>query len=210
MLEVQTAPAVPRLYFWALQVGFSDLGRDLGAAHTGLQWHPAAPAGAVNWGGYGPGGELLDGSTTGLPEADGPNTRHYALAPARPYRLRVFSPAPGTWRSEVTDLVTGLPSTVRDLYVAATGLVGPVVWSEVFADCDDPPVRARWSGAVVVTQDGTEHPVLAARPTYQERAQGGCDNTQSFVEGDGFVQASGLQAQRPPVPPSLVLDLRAR
>ncbi len=48
-------PAVPRLYFWALQVSFASGPRLQGGAHLGLQWHPRYPGStAVNFGGYGP------------------------------------------------------------------------------------------------------------------------------------------------------------
>src|SRR5947209_2169378 len=48
-IEVLVPPAVPELYFWALQAGFSGGG----AAHTGLQWFPEGSGRpAVNWGGY--------------------------------------------------------------------------------------------------------------------------------------------------------------
>src|ERR1700678_1458228 len=59
--ELRRPPERSVLYFWALQVGFARQGRRLGGAHTGLQWHPAASTGAVNWGGYGPGGGELPG-----------------------------------------------------------------------------------------------------------------------------------------------------
>jgi hypothetical protein len=200
VVEVAPAPAVSKLYFWALQVSFLDRGRDLGAGHTGLQWHPAAPAGAVNWGGYHAGGGVLDGTGSDLPPVDGPHTRHCAWSPGRPYRFRVWSPGPGAWRSEITDLATGRPTVIRDLLVAATSLGNPVVWAEVFADCDDPPTQVRWSHLEASAGTGQVFTATSARPTYQSHADGGCANTISYAEGSCFVQATGLAGARPPGP----------
>lgn len=130
-LEVVRPPVVPRLYFWALQVTFDDGRRRRGAAHLGLQAHPAHPGGtAVNWGGYrapGDGGGELAGSASTLPSATGnANTRDYRWLPHRPYRLRIFSPAPQRWRGEVTDVGTGQRTMVRDLDVTAGSLIQPV------------------------------------------------------------------------------------
>src|SRR5207302_11288880 len=51
VLEVVVPPSVPQLYFWALQAGFHDGRRTVGAGHTGLQWLPTgAPKAAVHWG----------------------------------------------------------------------------------------------------------------------------------------------------------------
>lgn len=217
VLEIAPPPAVRKLYFWALQVSFVDRGRDLGAGHTGLQWHPAAAAGAVNWGGYhAGGGGVLDGTGSDLPPVDGPHTRHYPWSPGRPYRFRVWSPAPGAWRSEVTDLATGQANVIRDLLVPATGLANPVVWAEVFADCDDPPTEARWSrleartggtDAGGGTAAGDDHVVTATsvRLSYQTHADGGCANTLSYAEQSSFVQATGLPAARPAAPDVLRL-----
>ncbi len=156
VVQVARAPAVRRLYFWALQVSFVHDGRELGAGHTGLQWHPGAPAGAVNWGGYHSSGPLpsaalpsgdgtLSGTGSALPPVDGPHTRHFPWSAGHRYRFRVWSPAAGAWRSEVTDLESAQTTPIRDLLVPATALATPVVWSEVFAKCDDPPTEVRWS-----------------------------------------------------------------
>jgi len=75
-LEVLVAPTVPALWFWALQASFVDRGRDGGAGHLGLQWHPDHPGStAVNWGGYDASGTELSGSAAGVASARGkPNT----------------------------------------------------------------------------------------------------------------------------------------
>src|SRR5690349_12962684 len=60
VLEIVEPPAVPHLYFWALQASFVDRGRRIGGAHLGLQWYDRHPGGtAVNWGGYRDGGGEL-------------------------------------------------------------------------------------------------------------------------------------------------------
>lgn len=197
VVEVVRQPQVARLYFWALQVSFVDHGRPVGAGHTGLQWHPGAPQGAVNWGGYadrqaGGGGGELPGSVAMLPPVDGPNTCHYPWQSGRPYRLRVWSPDPGAWRAEITDLAAAETTVVRDLWAGADALASPVVWSEVFARCDDPPTEVRWSALEVVPASGEVLPVLSVRPTYQSHREGGCANTESQAGAGYFAQFTGL------------------
>jgi hypothetical protein len=85
--------------------------------------------------------------------------------------------------------------------------VNPMVWSEVFADCDDPPVAVRWSEPVVVSRSGEHVQVPAALTRYQSRHDGGCDNTSSTVDGDAFVQTTAT-ARRAPAGTRLVLDRR--
>jgi hypothetical protein len=195
-VEVRTPPAVDRLYFWALQVSFEDRGRHLGAGHTGLQWHPTAPGGAVNWGGYDPGGRELPGSRSDLPAVDSANTRRWSWSPRVPYQLRVWSPTDGAWRAEVTNTVDGATTVIRDLLVPATELTRPVVWAEVFARCDDPPTEARWSDLLVVDTSGIDHAVTVASVTYQPGSSGGCSNTEAVVDGPAFVQRTGLAERR--------------
>src|SRR6516165_4743814 len=93
-LVVPALPSVTRLYFWALQVSFAD-----GAgAHLGLQWgaDPITRMQHVNWGGYGPSGAELSGSTSNLPSSfANPNTRDYDWKPGRPYQLRISRQAGG-------------------------------------------------------------------------------------------------------------------
>jgi hypothetical protein len=179
VLEVVEPPTVAHLYFWALQATFVDRrGRSVGAAHLGLQWHAGHPGGtAVNWGGYrSDGSGELDGDESGLPSATGNrNTRDFAWRPRTPYRLRI-TPA---GRGEVTDVSSGVTTVVRRLHVpGAVALEHPVVWSEVFARCDDPPAAVQWSDL--------EPPPSATRVTYQSYEDGGCTNTVG-----GFVQRTG-------------------
>lgn len=198
-LEVLEPPAVDRLYFWALQVGFHDGRRDRGAAHTGLQWLPAPPGPsrpAVNWGGYRSptdGGGELGGNESDLPGLDdNPNTRLYSWQPGRPYRLAVErSPAgDGWWRATVTDTVTGETTVVRDLDARASWLSSPVVWSEVFARCDDPRVTVRWSGLRALGDGGEALAPGELSVSYQSRAEGGCDNTTVEVDRVGVLQVT--------------------
>jgi hypothetical protein len=180
-IEVVGPPAVPRLYFWALQVGFSGGG----AAHTGLQWLPVQDGiPAVNWGGYAAEGGELDGSVSPLPTLDGnPNTRLFDWAPNEPYRLTVARSPERGWRATVNDVV------IRDLWAPGEHLVSPIVWSEVFAACDDPSVVVRWSDLKATTASGSTVKPDGVLVTYQSYVEGGCDNTTVEADGrGGFLQ----------------------
>ena len=196
MVEIGRPPAPGSLYFWALQVGFALDGRSAGAGHTGLQWHPAAPLGAVNWGGYDEAGRELDGTPSSLPEVDSANTLQWPWQPGRPYRVTVSRAGTGRWRSQIADLADGREVTLRELAVDATELTSPVVWTEMFARCDDPPVTARWSQLRVLGADGVPVAPSALVSTYQSFADGGCSNTESRPEGDAVVQTTGLTVSR--------------
>lgn len=200
VLEIVEPPTVPALYFWALQVGFAGPRGDGGGAHLGLQWfdrHPGSTA--VNWGGYGPRGGELDGSASELPSAAGNvNTRDYAWLPDRRYRLRVAHAGEGpggttAWRGSVTDLHTGRTTVVRDLWAAGDHLVSPMVWSEVFAACDDPPTSVVWSDLVLVDATGTRTPIDTVQVNYQRVPDGGCTTTTSELgpTPGSFVQRTG-------------------
>jgi hypothetical protein len=184
-LEVTQPPVVDHLYFWALQMGFPGTG----AAHLGLQWNRAFPGfGAANWGGYAIDGSLLRGTESELPSAPGdPNTRDYAWEPRRAYRLRVHRAGDGLWRGDVTDVSTGVATAVRELIAASPFLTDLMVWSEVFARCDDPSVTARWSDFVAVEERGERFAPVALVANYQSHAAGGCANTTSVLDGRGGV-----------------------
>ena len=179
-LEILEPPTVRRLYFWALQATFvDDRGRAIGTAHLGLQWYAAHPGGtAVNWGGYRSdgSGELGGVGLSSLPSAtDNPNTRDFAWRPRAPYRLAIAADG----RGMVTDLVTDRTTLVRRLDVGgATALLHPVVWSEVFARCDDPSTAVRWSALTP--------PPRAVRATYQSFENGGCTNTNVELDPDSL------------------------
>ena len=189
-LAVPTPPSVTCLYFWALQVSFSN-----GAgAHLGLQWgaDPPRTLRHVNWGGYGPSGAELSGGASSLPSSfANPNTRDYDWEPGRPYRLRI-SRAGGGWAGWVDDTM------VRCLDAPGETLRDPMVWSEVFADCDDPAVSVRWSGLEVVTRSGRQLPVHSVVARYQSRHEGGCDNTSSEIDGSAFVQTTNATRRSAP------------
>lgn len=184
-LEVTRAPVVDHLYFWALQVSFPGAG----AAHLGLQWNAAFPGfGAVNWGGYAVDGSLLPGAKSQLPSTPGdPNTRDYPWDPKHPYRLRVRRAGDGVWRGEVTDVAIDQTTVVRDLIAPSTFLAEPMVWSEVFARCDDPQVTVRWSDFEIVTEHGERTTPIALVTNYQSHAAGGCANTTSALDDQGGV-----------------------
>lgn len=198
VLEVVVPPAVDSLYFWALQVDFVDGSVHRGGAHTGLQWYDRFPGStAVNWGGYASaGGGVLAGSASTLPGfADEPNTRSYPWQPGRRYRFRVYrSPErAGAWRSEVTDVLSGHTSMIRDLYAGGRYLAAPLVWSEVFADCDAPSVTVRWSRMRAVDETGVVLAPRAVLVNYQSAADGGCSNTTVALDGDGVLQIANAE-----------------
>jgi hypothetical protein len=188
-LEVVEPPAVDELYFWALQASFLDGGRHIGAAHLGLQWHPQHPGStAVNWGGYRDDAGELDGDPSSLPSAVGnPNTRDFPWRPRTPYRLRISGDGDGWWTGSVTELVTDETTVVRRLRGSGDALANPMVWSEVFARCDDPRVVVRWS-------DLSPSPVHV-RASYQTHEDGGCANTVSIRDGDAYLQITNANRQ---------------
>lgn len=197
VLEIQQPPAVDRLYFWALQASFTDDARHAhGGAHLGLQWNARHPKScAANWGGYAGDGLLLEGSPSPLASApQDPNTRDYPWHAERRYRLHIGPSVDraGWWRGTITDLESGTASVVRDLHGDGGGnrLTGPVVWSEVFARCDDPSVRVRWSDMQALTVDGEVLRPRGVEVSYEPHAAGGCDNTDVVAGGHGLVQVT--------------------
>ena len=201
-LEVLEPPSVDRLYFWALQADFADeRGRRAGGAHLGLQWHPQHPGStAVNWGGYDASGRELDGSGSELPSAlHNVNTRDLPWSPRQPYRLTIARHDGGdgpVWRGSVAG-PDGRVTVVRDLYPPGDRIDGVVMWSEVFARCDDPTVGVRWSDPRVVTLDGGELAPSRWSVNYQSYADGGCANTDSRIDGIGVVQWTNAARSTP-------------
>jgi hypothetical protein len=146
----------------------------------------------VNWGGYGPGGAELAGTPSRLPSSfDNPNTRDLDWEEAHDYRLRIGRGSAG-WAGWVDGTL------VRELYVPGAILSSPIVWSEVFANCDHPGVSVRWSDAEVVTRSGERVAIRSAIANYQRRSEGGCDNTSSTVEENAFVQRTSTRRVTPP------------
>lgn len=202
-IEVVEPPSVHRLSFWALQVTFRHGDQTRGSAHFGLQHHPAYPdSGAVNWGGYhDPSvhhGEL-PGSHSRLSSTLGnPNTFDYHWRAGSAYRYRIAPTPEGDWRGSIIDLETGVERVVRDLHVRADHLTAPMVWSEVFADCDDPSSAVRWSDFAATDLDGRVHHPATVRVTYQSVADGGCSNTDAEALGNGrFLQRTNTERRTP-------------
>jgi hypothetical protein len=184
-LEVIDVPAVDKLYFWAFQASFGSTG----AGHLGLQWHPGHPGStAVNWGGYDRGsGKELAGTESPLPSARANvNTRDFLWVPGRAYRLTIAAAGPGEWSGQVDGV------EVRRLLCAGERLGGLVVWSEVFADCDDPAVTVRWSDFEAVLADGTRRTPRAVKVSYQAYERGGCTNTTTVADGAAVLQRTGV------------------
>jgi hypothetical protein len=197
--EVVEPPTAPMLYFWALQVNFESGPSRAGGAHFGLQHHPGYPGGgAVNWGGYHQGGGELEGSVSDLPSAmDNINTRTYAWEAGRRYRYRIAPSPERGWRGSIVDLETGEETVVRDLWVEADTLANPMVWSEVFANCDHPSVAVRWSDLAATTTSGERYQADTVRLNYQTHGDGGCANTNTSVDGSGFVQRTTTERLNP-------------
>ena len=184
-LLVEATPPVDELYFWALQGSFTDGGgHKHGGAHLGLQWHASHPGSrAANWGGYAPGGGILPGSESALPSATGnANTRDLWWEAGEPHTLTIERSAGGGWAGSVDG------ARLRTLAAGGDRLDGLMVWSEVFARCDAPPVAVRWSGLTATDADGVVRSPVAVRVNYQRRADGGCDNTTAEPDGDGVRQ----------------------
>lgn len=204
LLEVVVPPAVSRLYFWALQVSFAGGAHLHGGAHLGLQWNPRFPlGGAVNWGGYAPGGSLLPGSKSHLPSArHDPNTRDYPWVSGHRYRLRVARSGESAdgliaWRGTVTHLESGETTRVRELHTRGEYLLKPMVWSEVFARCEHPTTVVRWSELAAVSADGRDLRPRSVRVNYQSRADGGCDNTTAGTDEIGLLQVTNARRRVP-------------
>jgi hypothetical protein len=171
-LTVQQPPRVERLYFWALQVDLVDgRGAPAGGAHLGLQWHPGHPGStAVNWGGYHAGGGELAGSASPLPCAT------------------------------VTDTLSGHTTHVRDLFIPGEAISNVLVWSEVFARCDDPSTTVRWTDPAAVGTNGRPSRPARAVVNYQSHGDGGCANTNSAPVGApaaGIAQTTNCERTMP-------------
>lgn len=179
-IQVLDLPQRPALFFWALQASFQKGGRTAGAGHLGLQFYPEHPHnGALNWGGYyGPdssqSGELA-GSPLRLPSTPGnPNTGDYQWTGRRAYRYRIFQSPEQGWRGSITDLETGEETVIRDLWCEGDRLSDLMVWTESFADCDDPATTVRWSNFCALTNEGERVSAAALRVNYQSIGNGGC------------------------------------
>ncbi len=187
-------PQTSDLYFFALQATFHGGGVDHGGGHVGLQWNRRHPGStAVNWGGYQSqqrGGAVLAGSESQLPSRpNDPNTRDYPWKPHRSYRLTIEQGShPGWWQGTVEDVAAGEVAEIRELDGGGTHLTAPMVWAEVFAPCDGPPVAVRWTELQVADQSDQWHTVGEATANYQTWEDGGCTNTNSRALDRAFEQ----------------------
>lgn len=205
-LCVMVPPSVDRLHFWALQVGFDGgRGRSGGGAHLGLQWYGLHPGStAANWGGYAPEGGELSGGPLSVPSAtNNANTGDFPWQPGRWYRLTVrrgdSDPGGGlvSWAGVITDVATSEELVLRELYARGLALSGPMVWSEVFADCDSPGSEVRWRNLTARTSDGRSIVATRVGVNYQRVAEGGCTTTDSSADGAEFVQRTGVVRRTP-------------
>ncbi len=204
-LEVLHLPAVDRLHFWALQASFADRRGHGGAGHVGLQWctNPTGPA--VNWGGYDDHGQELAGSASALPSAwHNVNTRDYPWSAGRAYRLGIEwggllddGSGRSRWLGTVDDLANGSRVQIRELFARGERLHTPMVWSEVFAACDDPGSAVRWSHLAVIDNTGRRFTVESATVNYQSRVDGGCVTTDVHADDHGIVQSTGMTRRTP-------------
>lgn len=197
-VEVVAPPATTDLYFFALQASFLDRGQEVGGGHVGIQWNRRHPGNtAVNWGGYRAqrlGGDELPGTESTLPsQPNDPNTRDYPWEAGRRYRLTIDAGADvGWWRGSIEDVASGAVAVIRELEGGGDGLGTPLVWTEVFAACDAPPVTIRWSELEFATVAGEWHRVTAVDTNYQDYNAGGCSNTDSASSGGGFTQTTNV------------------
>ena len=197
--ELLEEPAQHRLYFWALQAGFADAAGAHGGAHFGFQWHPQYPAmRAVCWGGYANVGGELDGGPTTFPSIDGnTNVCAYPWTTGQRWTWRIRRIGDGgVWRAELDDPNTGQTVPIRDLWCRGDQLVDPMVWSEVFAHCDDPSVPIRWSNFGARTAVESIAP-LSVSVNYQSYTDGGCTNTNVFADDVGVVQVTNAERVTP-------------
>lgn len=200
ILEVLTPPGVDRLAFFAIQASFWSPARHEGGAHIGIQWNPRHPRNlAVNWGGYDRGGAILAGTESSLPSTPlDPNTRDFAWVPGARYRLTIGPRTPDVrnpsrWPARIEGLDTGEDVVVRYLLCDGDHLRSPMVWSELFTRCDDPPIEVRWSEPSALGLDGEPVLVDRGRVTYQAYDAGGCTNTTAESDQLGIVQRSGCE-----------------
>ena len=67
----------------------------------------------------------------------------------------------------------------------------------MFAACDDPQFRVRWSGLEALTVDREVVRARAVRVNYQAYEAGGCSNTASMLDGDGIAQVTNVERTVP-------------
>jgi hypothetical protein len=70
-----------------------------------------------------------------------------------------------------------------------------MVWSEVFARCDDPSVLVAWNDPGGIDLDGRPWRPSRAMVSYQQVDQGGCTNTDAYAEGSRLYQRTSVPRQ---------------
>lgn len=215
-IEILEPPQANFIYFWAMQLNFTNGSQTGGGGHIGLQWHPYYPdCTAVNWGGYcSHDGSILRGSDSSLPGSTGDvNTRDYPWQPGTRYKMSVYRAIDSApthaeirwpkaepiyrWRGEITDLSTNQRVVVRDLYSSGHMISGPAVWSEIFAKCDSPRAAVRWSDFVCVTETGQRAPIRKLGVTHGVGPDGGCENSDVVWDGVGAVMSTATPRTTP-------------
>ncbi len=111
-------------------------------------------------------------------------------AHCRNTQRRTSPDRPGSWRGSLFDPRAGRAVVVRELHAGGTHLTSLMMWSEVFARCDDPPAAVRWSDPVAFDV-GRDDPVLA-----QERQAAGRDVDPRLVAYGDYTHASGIVAMQ--------------
>ena len=86
---------------------------------------------------------------------------------------------------------------IRELDGPGDTLSAPVMWAEVFARCDDPPVTVRWSDLAAVTAGGATVRPATVRTNYQSARDGGCDNGTIAPDGNGFLLQTSVARGTP-------------
>lgn len=194
-ITVTNPPTVPKLYFWALQVNFESDNRKQGGAHFGLQHHSQYQNnGAINWGGYFDLGGELEGTTSNLKsDLNNVNTRNYQWQSNIAYEYKIQKTSDGNWLGSITNLETGEQTHVRELFCDAEYITNPMVWTECFANHDDPSTTVAWSNLKAISTDGKEHKITSAEINYQKISDGGSANTNSYIHQSSFIQQTNTQ-----------------
>jgi hypothetical protein len=82
---------------------------------------------------------------------------------------------------------------VRTLAAGGDRLFALMVWSEVFAPCDAPPLAVRWSAFRATTAPGRVVAPVAVHVNYQRHEDGGCDNSTALADGGAVRQITGTE-----------------
>lgn len=167
------------LYFWALQVGMTDmqyppgyagiaeqcLGSTKAWGHVGLQFHASSGRRAANWGGGGQGDGTADYGCGGSDVSD------FQWQVGTWYRLSVIR------GEQIADQLWEWYGTIEGGNLRPYGYAihggeylvpyGFVVWTEAIdLNCDDPEARVSWGRPVITDASGRRHTVSSLRASY--------------------------------------------